>query len=292
MERNTETNNPSYAMSIAHFFLRIFRSLKLDIQWITTKNIPEKWKFLKTKYMFIVMPSLFWNNKVNAFGIPGWGRTTHIAKPDRIENIQSIFIDHAHLQKIIPRNGIIVDVGANIGEFALFAHAVLSPRKTYSFEPVPKSFKLLEANNNDFHFNEAICTEKNIVIHIDEQSGMSSKFKLPSTIGTTVAICKPLDDIPELQALPTIDLLKIDVEGMEHDVIASSPNTVKKSKYLAIETALNRDASQDGLATLSLLKQMQPELRLIYIGHIVTYADTGEQAAVDMVFKNISIKKI
>ncbi|MCE9642939.1 MAG: FkbM family methyltransferase [Candidatus Andersenbacteria bacterium] len=292
MGRNTETNNPDYAMSIAHFFLRIFRSLKLDMQWITTQNIPEKWKFLKTKYMLIAMPSLFWNNKINAFGIPGWGRTTYIAKPDRIENIQSIFIDHAHLQKIAPKNGIVVDVGANIGEFALFAHTVLSPKKIYSFEPVPRSFELLEENNNDFHFNGAICNEKKMLIHINEQSGMSSKFKLPSTIGTTVAMCKSLDDIPELQALPTIDLLKIDVEGMEHDVIASSPTTVKKSKYLAVETALKRDASQDGLATLSLLKQLQPELRLIYIGHIITYADTGEQAAVDMVFKNISIKKI
>lgn len=273
-------------MSIEYFFLRIFRSLKLDIQWIATKNIPEKWKFLKTKYIFIAMPSLFWNKSINAFGIPGWGRTTYIARPDRIANIQSIFIDHAHLQEIIPKNGILVDVGANIGEFALFAHASLFPQNIYSFEPVPRSFELLQKNNHDTHFNFAICADQQIEIYIDEQSGMSSKFKRSTTIGKTVAQCKSLDLVEDVQALPRIDLLKIDVEGMEYDVISSSPATVRKSKYIVIETTIDRTYYHTGLSVLSRLHQIAASTELIHIGHIIKYADTGKQAAVDLVFKN------
>lgn len=276
-------------MFLKHFFIRIARSIRLDIQWITTPGVPEKWRFLATKYFFILTPSLFWNTNIQAFGIPGWGRTTYITQPDWIAHIQSIFIDHAHLGKIIKKDCTIVDVGANIGEFALLAHACLSPKKIYSFEPVPRSFEILEHNNTDNHFNTAICGEEEMQIHIDQQSGMSSKFKTTTAIDTTTVQCRSLDTTPEIQRLSTIDLLKIDVEGMEHDVIASSPNTIRKSAYLAIEIALSRPASRDGLATLALLKQTQPQLQLLHIGHIISYADTKNQAAIDMVFKNTAL---
>ena len=115
---------------------------------------------------------------------------------------------------------------------------------------------------------------------------MSSKFKHPTTVGKTVAQCKPLDLVVEIQALPTIDLLKIDVEGMEYDVITSSPNTVRKSKYIVMETMIDRTSYQTGLSVLSTLHQITPSMELIHIGHIIKYADTGKQAAVDLVFRN------
>lgn len=276
-------------MNILFPLQRIGRSLKLDIDWICTPKIPEKWKFLWTKYLFIAFPLLFWNKKLRAFGIPGWNRTTYINKPGRIAHLQSIFIDHAHLKNIFPPSGIVVDVGGHIGEFALFAYAHLHPSHIYSFEPVPRSFELLEKNNRDSHFNIGICSDARLKLNIDHQSGMSSKFETPNTVGTTVVGCVSLDDVPAIKAVPVIDLLKIDVEGMEYEVLASSPKTIRKSRYLVIEVALHRPSSASGLDTISLLHQLSPHIELAHIGHIIRYADTGKEAAADMLFQNTSI---
>ena len=120
-------------MNTPSLLTRAFRSVQLDIQWIKTPAIQEKWRFLLTKYLFIAAPFLFWNKTAGAFKIPGWKRATYITSPDRIAHLQSIFIDHAHLQNIIPKGGILVDVGAHIGEFALLANTCLSPKEVYSF---------------------------------------------------------------------------------------------------------------------------------------------------------------
>ena len=263
------------------------RSLRLDIAWILVPHLPEKWRFLLTKYLFISASVFFHDSKSQSFIIPGWSHITRISAAQSIAHIQSIFIDHEYLRNFVPSNGIIIDVGAHIGEFALMARTLLAPKRIISIEPNPEAFALLERNNNDEHHNIAINTEASLLLHIDEQSGMSSKFPTPNIVRKIPVPCTTLDEIPSIQSLKIIDLLKIDVEGMEAQVIQSSPNTIRKSRIITIELTINRIGHRTALQTLELLRKISPNITLLHIGSTIIEEDTKSQAAVDIVFQNI-----
>jgi FkbM family methyltransferase len=59
---------------------------------------------------------------------------------------QEIFVDRIYEIAGIPSGGCIVDAGANIGLFGLWASRHLEPSRMLHFEPIPETFALLDAN--------------------------------------------------------------------------------------------------------------------------------------------------
>lgn len=61
---------------------------------------------------------------------------------------EEIFVDRVYLRHglRLPDGGCVLDVGANIGMFALFACSVSSPELVLSFEPVPPVYAALRRN--------------------------------------------------------------------------------------------------------------------------------------------------
>ena len=80
---------------------------------------------------------------------------------------EEIFTDNLYLQHniSIPDNGCVVDIGANMGMFAVYAGMAASNVKVYACEPLPPIFELLQLN--DFLFTCVIQ-----VLNI----GISDKF--------------------------------------------------------------------------------------------------------------------
>lgn len=123
----------------------------------------------------------------------------------------------------------IVDIGANIGlcsmEFAKYAKIV------YAVEPASKIFECLEQNILDNHL-ENIKTFKTAVsindgkgvIHFNKNTTMNSlKASVDDKTGVEEVKTITLKKFFEENKITHVDLLKLDIEGLEPEVLCSQP---------------------------------------------------------------------
>ena len=119
----------------------------------------------------------------------------------------------------------IVDFGAQGGSFSIFMAHQLNA-KVFSFEPEPNNYRLLLENISlnklstlVTSFNYAISnqTKKDVLYLSNNQNqGIHSRFK---TTSNQIEInCISVRKVLELVDLP-IDLLKVDIEGSEHEIL-------------------------------------------------------------------------
>ena len=165
----------------------------------------------------------------------------------------------------------IIDVGANIGYYAVELSATLSPSATiHAFEPVPASFKQLENNVvlnslSNFVFCNQLAisvSDGTMLLYIPRISGSSAssaknlhpeeaveKIQVPMT---------KLDNYIHSQNLKSFDLLKIDVEGAELMVIEGGIDSVKKYKPVIFAELLRKWSAQFGYSPNDVLKILIP----------------------------------
>ncbi|NJN43191.1 MAG: FkbM family methyltransferase [Flammeovirgaceae bacterium] len=133
------------------------------------------------------------------------------------------------LQKLLLSNPkIILDVGANVGQYAEMAHSICAQAKIYSFEPVKATFEILSKKMSG---NEQVmCIKKglykesrkvkiNIYPGSEHSSfhdikGVSYEVVQQEEIETTTG-----DQFMKEMDIEKVDLLKLDVEGAEMDAL-------------------------------------------------------------------------
>ncbi len=192
---------------------------------------------------------------------------------------------------ILESNSVIVDVGANIGQYMTAAKTFLPDARVYSFEPDTEIFNILKNNAAQYKnvkvFNLALSDKEGIEkfyksvefsewssLNKSAISGESKEVKIKTNVGDKV-----------LKDLSEIDLLKVDVEGAEFKVIKGLTKTLKKSKYLLIEISILRN--RDDLGSSELIKYLLDNGFYIYsIGRVFSAGIGREQGAVDILFKN------
>ena len=121
---------------------------------------------------------------------------------------------------------IVIDIGANIGAFCLFA-AHHRARQVFAYEPNTQSYRTLLRNIADNHLAEvvvphqlAVSRKAGEVVRIPVQS---SPYNAIST-GETTSECESvmttdLSSILVDHGLESVALLKMDCEGAEYDII-------------------------------------------------------------------------
>lgn len=124
------------------------------------------------------------------------------------------------LCKYIPKNGVIYDIGANIGNHSLFFAKYTKPKKIFSFEPIQHVFEVLLKNiaenqlKNIEAFNFAVSdtnTTGKMLIKNNNVGASQLSLNEPGNIQVV-----KLDDL----ALSPPDFIKIDVEDLEYNVIS------------------------------------------------------------------------
>lgn len=133
---------------------------------------------------------------------------------------------YREIELILPLLGpdsFVLDVGANIGTHTL----ALAPHvsKVVAFEPDPENIGLLQKNCGMQDRGVAKRISVNPFALSNEQLMVSTQFDYGKTKivpgGDIVTV--PLD---EIKGFPRIDLIKIDVEGMEYNVLLGAKNTL------------------------------------------------------------------
>lgn len=140
-------------------------------------------------------------------------------------------------------NDIVVDVGANVGIFSLFA-ATKTHNIVYAIEPFPDNFNYLKRNvhtnglENIKIYNIALCDKIGCTdLFIDDESGghllnpIVGNSKKCIEVSTTT-----LKQFMDKNNIQHIDFLKLDCEGSEGLILESTPiEYLKKIEKIAME---------------------------------------------------------
>ncbi len=149
------------------------------------------------------------------------------------------------LKKISKLNpSVIIDGGANVGKYSLLINQLMPDVRIYSFEPVKSTFEKLKKNvkgiNNITPINKGlyseICNKEINIFTGDTHSSLVDiqGLSYDSNQKQTIELTKGDDFIGEHQ-IEMIDLLKIDVEGVEYDVLLGFEEQIQKRKIKVIQ---------------------------------------------------------
>ncbi|KUK46297.1 MAG: Methyltransferase FkbM family [Anaerolinea thermophila] len=163
--------------------------------------------------------------------------------------IKETFLDAFYIRYGVPiKDGwTVVDIGAGIGDFSIYAAHANPQTKVFAFEPFPESYHLLERNialnsiENVFPFEAAIWSQAG-VLHLDNLSGeplqIISKEMHSTKKGNNVIKVRALtlSQVFEAHAIDKLDLLKLDCEGAEYEILSgASPEVFKKIERIIME---------------------------------------------------------
>ena len=108
-------------------------------------------------------------------------------------------------------------------------------------------------------------------------------------IGPHYGGCEPvlmttsrLDDVPEVRALPRIDVLKIDVQGGELDVLRGAPGTLARTELVVAEASLL--PYNEGAPLVADVVAFMAESGFTVVGVVAVNLVAGVQAQVDLAF--------
>lgn len=142
------------------------------------------------------------------------------------------------LRKFIKPGDTVIDVGANIGTHAVaFSRMVGKGGRVFAFEPQPRIFKILEANIQLNHLENVFFSDKAMG---DFSGGVSIADLPPDTenfnfgsvnifdYGSSFGTSGYVTTIDSFTADLSPSLIKIDVEGMEAEVVLGARETIKR----------------------------------------------------------------
>jgi len=128
------------------------------------------------------------------------------------------------------RPGTVVDIGAHIGLFSVFAARKLHARRIISVEPDPANFELLSKNISANHVEGATLLN----VAIADESGERRIYNNPSNSGghsfyargasSRPAIAVSLTELFKSSGVSECSLLKMDCEGAEMEILENAPD--------------------------------------------------------------------
>ena len=143
-----------------------------------------------------------------------------------------------------PRPGhIVIDIGANIGTFALAAARYTGTSgKIVSIEPHPDNLRYLRRNVRQNGLSNVRVVEGAVSasrgrlhLFVSLESGLHSTL-LDHGVGSIEVETYPLSQIMSDAGVSTCDLLKIDCEGAEHDILPGiEAQTWRRIRRVAME---------------------------------------------------------
>ena len=164
----------------------------------------------------------------------------------------------AALARVVPAGGIVLDVGANRGQFALELLSVVSCT-VLAFEPVPAAFSDLQevarAHPSIRPLPYAISDLDGTAELNVQESDVGSSLLTPLanqsskwlTSSTTVTVeTRRLDSLLTEEGLQHVDLLKSDAQGFDGRVIASAGRFLDPDNIGAILVETNFHAFYEG----------------------------------------------
>jgi FkbM family methyltransferase len=217
---------------VAYLFLRMSKRLLIKIKRVSIKKID---------YFFGLLKIIFYWKKINV-------KYFYMGGQEHIRILEKI-------KSYLPEKGYLVDVGANIGINSPCFYFYQKDWNGVAIEASPETFNTLYKNIKKHRLkieplNIAVSNKNSFInFYIDndnKNSGLSSTFK-SHVIGNSeleeernfreVKVeSKTLNNIWDNLGNPIVDLLKIDIEGLDAEVILSTDFSSLNPKIIMAET--------------------------------------------------------
>lgn len=202
-------------------------------------RLSPAWGSITTRYLGIGAPSY-------PFQIPVYGGP-HIQTTSRneVKTFWQIFVRQCY--RIPPDCASILDAGANIGLFALWAAREAPRARIISVEPSPETFELLQQNIRANSLEDRIFPMRCALAGQNGERQMAAFGASPTRRlllrpsrhdgQPTVAVkCTTLADFLQAHQIESLDLLKMDVEGSEWEILFSTPPSVlRRIRHIMLE---------------------------------------------------------
>jgi len=178
------------------------------------------------------------------------------------DNVKKIFLSK------INKGDTVIDVGANIGFFSLLAAKKIGSRgKIFAIEPLKQANNWLKKNLKlnsfeNYKVLEVAVGEKQGTMKMYKKSKSAEMIILDPTVSKDdLLICgeiniETIDNIISTKKIEKVNLLKIDVEGFEHEVLLRCKESFKAKKIENIICEIhtkylkNRGIEEQSLYTL------------------------------------------
>lgn len=201
---------------------------------------------------------------------------------------------------------LVVDVGANIGQWFSSLQKLVSIQRAEVFEPNPEAFKILSSKLADepgIHLHQAALGMRSEVstLHVTRTSSLASLLR-PSEILATQYTANHASVVKEVQVPVTtldavlteedaIDLLKIDVQGSERSVLLGGVKALKRTRALLIE--VNFVSHYEGDDTFASLNHLITELGFEFWDMSLPHrGPSGRALWTDAVFVNPAMQPV
>jgi FkbM family methyltransferase len=170
----------------------------------------------------------------------------------------------------IKKEDVVVDIGAHIGIFSIYASTVAA--KVYSFEPFPENYHFFEENieSNDITnvelIRKAINSKKGKMRLILDDFHTHSLVKGSASTGNFIEVeTITLEDFIKEQKIEKIDFLKMDCEGSEYEILKNCPESVlNKIEKISMEYH-HIDDEKNGNVMKEILESKGYEVRAIEV---------------------------
>ena len=193
-----------------------------------------------------------------------------------------------------PEHSVAFDVGANIGIFACFM-AGIGAREVHCFEPVPETFCRLKRNviaNRLLHRCVLNCLavgtrDELLTFEIRSKSPATNRLA-PSAANVSVldvatlqhVAATSIDSYCRVFRIERIDFMKVDVEGMETQVLKGGEHMLSQKRIMAILLeACPRNLVAAGSSASALYKQVALSGYGAY--HLSATGNVGEAATLN-----------
>lgn len=187
----------------------------------------------------------------------------------------------AAIEETLEPGGVFVDVGASLGYFTVVAGRAVGPEgKVHAFEPGSQNHSLLVLNavandlgNVELH-RVAVSDEPGAVLYAGHgANGFIRPFDGDPTAVATHELIEATTLDTALEGEPTIDLIKIDVEGAEGRVLRGAERVLRRHRPTIIF-----ELSPPGLESVSGMSGVELLSWLEGLGYTFEILDTGQES--------------
>lgn len=262
----------------------LIKTLYFDYKLISAFSFKDWLKITLSKYQCLFL--VFLGKK--DLNLDVITNTIRVSSIGDIGTVFSSLSDEYHdLYKVIGEElSIIIDVGANIGQFSNAVKTWYPKSEIHSFEPDPEVYQILKNNlkSSDYTLHNLALsdTKGSLKFYRSEGSLVSSIVKTSESQECIEVEAVTADSF--LSDIHKIDLFKIDVEGAEINVLKGAHSTLKKSKYLLVEISFDRKVSEgSNLSVLSEVYSVCPNAEIIHLGRAL--GGGGKITAQDFLIK-------
>lgn len=201
-------------------------------------------------------------------------------------------------QGVRPRT--VIDVGANVGQFAVASAKLFAPVAVHSFEPHPGCFAALKKNLASLPDTHVYpigvgSTEGTVTFHLNSHTHSSSFLALSGKhrnafpdaveIESIQVSVSTLDAVFQGRELVAPVLLKIDVQGYEAEVLKGAVGTLKRVDYVILEGSFEAMYEGEVLFTDLVMHMQGRGFRFLRPVGLLRKPQTGEIVQMDALFQ-------